>query len=386
MDNSLKGFYRMQLNRIIKKNNPEYIIIHPPLIDWRTPLFQRPQQIALAISELGCLFFYCTFNHNDKVHGFVKIRENCYLTNCYDLLLKIKIKKVFDCYSTDNNMQYDIVKQQLEEGNIILYQYIDDLDEAIKGKIPEYTFIKHQYILKNEDCIVVATAEKLLGEVKISRKKNYAYVSNGVDYNHFSKTRENGLPEKIKKIVENKKPILGYYGALASWIDHELIIRISFLNRYEILLIGYDYDGTFSKRFPESSGNIHILGPVNYQDLPDYAKYFSICIIPFLVNDLTNATSPIKLFEYMALGKPILTTDIAECRKYRSAIVARDHDDFIRKIDYSLSLAHDHDYLAILRDEAIQNSWTEKARQIKLLVESNLDFKPASSIQHKENV
>ncbi|MBQ5347017.1 MAG: glycosyltransferase, partial [Ruminococcus sp.] len=72
------------------------------------------------------------------------------------------------------------------------------------------------------------------------------------------------------------------------------------------------------------------------QVLPYYATHFSVCTIPFLVNDITQATSPIKLFEYMALGKPIVTTAMNECKKYKSVMIAEDKKDFLEKIEKAI--------------------------------------------------
>jgi glycosyltransferase involved in cell wall biosynthesis len=91
-------------------------------------------------------------------------------------------------------------------------------------------------------------------------------------------------------------------------------------------------------------------------------------MIPFLINEITESTSPIKLFEYMALGKPIVTTNIAECQKYKSVLIAVDHQDYIRKIDQALALRTNEEYCAILNREAKENLWEIKAEQIINLI------------------
>ncbi len=86
----------------------------------------------------------------------------------------------------------------------------------------------------------------------------------------------------------------------------------------------------------------------------------------FYKNDITDSTSPLKIFEYMALEKPIVTTDITECKNYKSCMVSKDYDEFIRNIDKALKLEIDNkEYFNILRREAEENTWDNRAELIK---------------------
>lgn len=86
--------------------------------------------------------------------------------------------------------------------------------------------------------------------------------------------------------------------------------------------------------------------------------------IPFLINDITRSTSPVKIFEYMALHKPIVTTDMNECRKFESVLIGHDHKEFIALLDKAMSLREDQDYIALLDKEARENDWSMKAKSI----------------------
>ena len=91
--------------------------------------------------------------------------------------------------------------------------------------------------------------------------------------------------------------------------------------------------------------------------------------IPFVVNEITNATSPVKLFEYMALKKPIITTNIKECCKYKSVEVANSYEEFVKLI-YELKHkieSNKFDFKLVL-NEAIENSWESKAKQIDKII------------------
>ena len=103
--------------------------------------------------------------------------------------------------------------------------------------------------------------------------------------------------------------------------------------------------------------------------LPTYASKFDVCTIPFLINDITQATSPLKLFEYMALGKPIVTTDMRECRKYESVMIAKDKNEFVSLIENAISMEKDRKkeyniYREIEKKEALKNTWEAKTKII----------------------
>ena len=106
------------------------------------------------------------------------------------------------------------------------------------------------------------------------------------------------------------------------------------------------------------------MGPRNYKILKNYASKMDVMIIPFKLNDITASTSPVKLFEYMALHKPIVTTAMRECKKYKSVLIGNSHEDFIKKLDQAISLKNDKDYIKLLDKEAIENDWNHKAKVI----------------------
>jgi len=365
--------HRKALEKIISENQNKPVIIFPPHVEWNIPLFQRPQHIAKNLGLNDFLFFYCTPNYIDKVNGFVEVSRNCFLTNRLDLLESFSLKKVYNVYSTNFKLTPEYIKYQISQGNLILYEYIDEIHEDISGYIPQAAKKAFQTVLENEVCMVVATADKLFKEVGKHRRVNFSLVTNGVDYAHFSQsfTRE-VIPDEIRGIVDEGKPIIGYFGALAKWVDTDLLVAMARMRPdYNILLIGWKFSNDLRWRSINET-NITIIGPIDYSVLPRYAFWFDVCMIPFLINEITESTSPIKLFEYMALSKPIVTTAIPESRKYQSVLIGENHLDFIQKIDHALSLRNDAHYKETLRKDALDNTWDAKAKEIGKLIELNV--------------
>ncbi|NOV00276.1 glycosyltransferase [Paenibacillus planticolens] len=364
------------LNTILKANSKKQIIIFPPIVDWHIPLYQRPQHIAKHLANKNYLYFYCTNNDRyDNISGFEQVASSQFVTNRYDLLSKLPGKKIFHLYSTDLRTPVSFISEALENGNVILYEYIDEIHEDITGPVSAEVYLRHKEILKNEACLVIVTADKLYNEVMSYRSKNVELVTNGVQYEHFHNRKDlEEIPDHIKRIQKLGKPIIGYFGALAKWFDYELIEKLAIERPdYQILLIGPTYDESLSDReHMKKMDNITFVGPVDYFNLPKYARWFNVSIIPFVINEITESTSPIKLFEYMALGHPIVTTAMPECRKYQSVLIGENQENFIEMIDVALSKEKDMEYLKIMDAEAKGNAWDSKANVISNLIQKNL--------------
>ena len=363
-----------QIEKILEDNKDKPIILSLSFIDWNVPLYQRPQHIAIQLAKQGFLYFYNTRNYYDYIDGYKRIGENMYLTNRFDdVWEKLKDrKKYIHLYSTNMYEDDEIrIERALKNGDKILYEYIDEISEKISGqKIPKFVLNRHERLLRDEEnVIVIATATKLYNDVAKYRKKNFKLVTNGVVYEHFNNIKKI-VPKEMKVVVNEKKPIIGYYGALASWFDYKLVKEVAKLRKdWNIVLIGWDYDGSLGKSGLRNIENIHIIPSVPYEILPTYAQWFDVCTIPFVINEITESTSPVKLFEYMALGKPIVTTAMPECKKYKSVIIAENNAiKFVESIEEGIKDKENKEYLKVLKEEALENTWEKKAEDIKILM------------------
>lgn len=374
------------------KKNIEFIdIFHVPM-GWNTKLFQRFQHISLNVGSIGGLSFYGAHPAVDEeVKVLKRINDRLYLINFenydvkkkfFEILDGIDITKVIRIQSIDLATTIEEVETFINKGYQIIYEYIDEITPDITGDIPEFVVKRHHYLLSNEEKVgVVATSEKLYEQVIPYRRKNFILSCNGVDYEHWNNVNKD-IPKDMKIIIDSKKPIIGYHGALAKWIDYDLIEKISDTNKYEIVLIGHEHDLSLTESGLKKKKNVHVLGSKNYLDLNAYSKYYDIAIIPFKINNITQSVSPVKLFEYMAADKPIVTYGLRECLKYKSCIIASDANDFIKKIEEALELRNSKEYIDILRREAKENTWLSKTVQMKQLI---LQMKDNISIINSEN-
>ena len=363
---------KKEYNFILKKvNEPKYkyVFVFFPYVEWNLPIFQRPQQIALEFSKRNdILYFFCSPNSQyDKINSvYQKINDNLFIVKDFEFLCNIKTnKRVIHLYSTDTVSDYSVVSKALKRNDKVLYEYIDEIHEEITFHIPKKYLEKHRKILKNEKCYIIATADKLYNDVKKVRKKRFALSTNGVNVKDFLKDDNDEIPEKIKKIKLKYDKIICYYGSLAVWFDYALLKKVAKkYPNYAIVLIGVEYDNSFKRSKIDKLSNVFYLGKINYYDLHKYSENADLLTIPFVINDITESTSPVKLFEYMATNIPILTTNMQECRKYKSVIIGTDHNDFINKIDSTINLINDSKYLELEMKEALENTWKKKANII----------------------
>ena len=345
------------------------VIIWKSDFGWNVPLFQRPQHISSNLAQNNCLVLYEVTSMTDKIKDIKNIAPNLYLVNFNNKFINniimnklkgVNKNKYIQIYSTDYRLSVDELKEYIKQGFKIIYEYIDDLSPEIVGtnEIPKNMIEKYNYMIEDKkNVFVVVTADKLEEDVIQKRgNEKLIFSSNGVDYNHFENIDENyKFDETFLKILKQGRPIIGYYGALASWTDYNLIKYLAESRKeYNIVLLGVKYDDSLEKSKILELKNVYFLGKKDYAVLQNYASKFTVCTIPFKVNSITMATSPVKLFEYMALGKPIVTTGMDECKKYKSVMVAENYNEYVELIDKAIGMDRkkNQEYYALLKKEA----------------------------------
>lgn len=375
-----------EIANILDNKNYSRIIVWRSPFGWNVPLFQRPQHIARQFARQGCLVFYEVSLKTDHTLSIDNIEPNLYLVNFENHLIKTVLtdslqkqdKPVYiQIYSTNWSISIEEVEEYYSKGFNLLYEYIDDISPELSGteEIPESIISKYNFAMSNTEVPVVTTAKQIFEDV-VSRRgeKNMVLACNGVDYDFFQEICEDyEFEQEFIDIINNGKINLCYYGALASWFDYKLIKKINDTDKYNIILIGIKYDDSYDQSGINNLKNVHFIGAREYHVLKNYAAKMDILTIPFVINSITQATSPLKLFEYMALHKPIVTTAMQECKNYKSVMVANTHEEFIDLLEKASVAAKDSEYISLLDKEAHENDWSNKAKLIiDLLTENEL--------------
>jgi glycosyltransferase involved in cell wall biosynthesis len=337
------------------------VVVFVPSITWKTSLFQRPQQMALALARKGYLTFFCEPDWSTYYAGeFHKVNDNLYVSGIvpWKIFRRLRSPIVFVLAYNRHYLDYF-------DHPRVIYEYIDEL-EVLPYEL-ETLQRDHDELVRSAD-VVVATADRLYERIR-SVRPDALLSPNAVDYIFIKKVIQETQepPDEMADLVRKGRPIIGYYGALAEWFDYDLVAQAARARSdYIFLLIGPDYE---NKGYIGRSGifeipNVRWLGTRPYSDLPGYLKYFDVATIPFKLNDITHATSPIKLFEYMTAGKPVVTSALQECQKYPEVLIAHDGDEFVEKLDEALELRKDTAYLLALERLACQNTWDIRADAI----------------------
>ena len=218
----------------------------------------------------------------------------------------------------------------------LVYHCVDDLS-AIPG-IDAKAFIKEERRLLHCAQVVFTTTRALYDKCSKYNGNVYDYP-NVVDFDHFSRAFNNGpLPKDLASIPE---PRIGYIGALSDYkIDFALLKAVAEIHcEWHFVLIGEEREGQDNPIIKELNKlpNVHLLGYRSYRSLPSYLRGMRVGLLPTLINNYTRSMFPMKYFEYIAAGVPIVSTSLPFTRQHYAATeVANDHEEFSAAIDKQL--------------------------------------------------
>ena len=208
------------------------------------------------------------------------------------------------------------------------YICLDDFTE-FEGAVKLIAEQEHVLLKKIDSCFAVS---EVLMKTRTPKNGQVYHLPQGIQTSHFL-----GSPGPIPIAFRNyKKPIVGYFGILASYIDYTVIVETA--KRMSDVTFIYLGRTTLDIEFLNKIPNINYLGESPYQYLPQHAQIFDVGFIPFLVNDLTIAANPLKLLEYFALGLPVVSSDLPEVRKFEPMVrIYNDVDSCVRCISLALA-------------------------------------------------
>jgi glycosyltransferase involved in cell wall biosynthesis len=216
--------------------------------------------------------------------------------------------------------------------------------------------------------VVIATAEELR-KAKAPLNNRIFTVTNGAHVDHFAKTQ---LPETAvaQDIAPFKKPVIALIGTVFRWIDQEMVAYAAQRHPdWSFVFIG---QVTTDISVLKSCPNIHIFGPRPYADLPGYLKGIDVVTVPFLFNDLTLRASPIKFYEYLASGVPIVASRLPDFEPFAHlAHLVRTKEEFSVALEAAVADKSPEKRSARMA-EGQKHSWEARFRRIDELIESAL--------------
>lgn len=201
------------------------------------------------------------------------------------------------------------------------------------------------------------------------------YIGNGCDMDRFDYSIQHPVPKDLEPLTD--RPVIGYVGALL-----EMRLDISLLEflaesrpDWNFILIG-EPDEAFKQSVLNQFANVYFLGKKDTELTPAYLQYFDVCINPQCVNEITNDNYPLKIDEYLAMGRPVVATETNVMREVFSLVsyLANDHHDFLKKIEEALANGNSEDDIQQRVAMARNHSWpavTDRVLDIIASVEMN---------------
>ena len=182
--------------------------------------------------------------------------------------------------------------------------------------------------------LVVVSASRLYDSKRASNP-NTVLITHGVDVDHFRAAclETTTVPADVATLPG---PVIGFYGLIEDWVDLEAIRHMAAARpEWSFLMIGeVKTDTSAVRKLP----NVHFLGRRPYQSLPGYCKKFDIAVLPFVVNQLTLASNPLKLREYLAAGLPVVATPLPEVQKLGDLVhTATTPEEFLQQCEALLA-------------------------------------------------
>ncbi len=381
------------MSAIAASHLPDYFIWG--VIDWHFR-HQRPQQLALALAKTGRRIFYISPNFvDDERAGF-----EAEALDAVGLLWQIKlfVKNAPGIYSRAPGadavarlraslgelLDWADVKQNV---SLIQHPFWHETASVLPAGRLVYDCMDHHEGFGNVSPEMIAMERALLASADLTittstwldslvadKTGNRVVIRNAGEFEHFSR-----IPGNIFCDPKGRR-IIGYYGAIAEWFDIELVASIA--QKFSdccILLIGSDTvnaRGALGK-YP----NVIFTGEIPYMELPRYLHAFDVCMLPFKVMPLTLATNPVKVYEYLSAGKPVVAVDLPEMSQFDGLVdVARNHDEYCAAIGRQLEQHEDPAAVAARREFGRNQTWDHRTALLIQHAESTANDPPVSVI------
>lgn len=244
-----------------------------------------------------------------------------------------------------------------------VYECVDEFS-ASKGLVhgPTVAAMERDVLARADLTIVTATG---LLESKKALARRIELVPNGVDVEHLAKA---SLPETAvaPAVAALPKPVVGYLGAIQYWIDFDLIAYAAKAHPdWSFALVGNTEPLARVDKVRDLA-NVHFLGRQPYANLPQFVAGFDVCINPYILDGVAANVDPLKLYDYIASGKPVVSVDIPAARRFAEIIyLTKTPQEFTAALEAALRNPGD---AAARQKVAAGHSWAARFEQVQRAV------------------
>lgn len=372
---------------------PDYIFWG--VIDWHFR-HQRPQQLAQALAKAGRRVFYISVNLVDCPDEGFNVEQldsdgRLFQINLYAKGAPViyynpagvdttsQLRSSIGCVLAWANSRalVSVVQHAFwyETATVlpnseVVYDCMDHHEGF--GNVSEEMLAIEKALISNSDLTI--TTSSWLDELVSKSTSKRALIRNAGEYQHFAHR-----PAEVFKAPEGQK-VIGYYGAIAEWFDVDLLEAIAArFPQHLVLMIGADTVNAAARL--SKYGNVVFTGEKAYAELPGYLHAFDVCLLPFQVIPLTLATNPVKVYEYLSAGKPVVSVDLPEIRQFENLVhTAQDHEAFLDALDQVLTNPSSEQDVQRRQAFASNQTWLHRAEQLIGVIEDPEQQGPRISV------
>jgi uncharacterized SAM-binding protein YcdF (DUF218 family)/glycosyltransferase involved in cell wall biosynthesis len=262
------------------------------------------------------------------------------------------------------------------DARLTIYCCIDDFRSSSHGA-QRITRTEDQ-LLREADLVFV-TSQKLRARAETFGNHVHLFPF-GVNYEAFERVRLEAR-EAPQELVDLPRPVIGYIGGLHQWLDQRLVCAVAdSMPEASVVLVGPRQTDV---SLMEQRRNVHLLGPRSHAELPRYIKGFDVGLVPYALSDYTAHVYPTKLNEYLAMGTPVVATDLPEIRRFNDmhggiVAIGTDPDSFVTGVRGAVGPAS-QDTIEQRLQVAKDNSWSTRIAKMSALIEEALDRRQRST-------
>lgn len=341
---------------------------------------QRAAQLAKTFNNMGYqVEYYYAFNSSETVkHSMllpVTVHKKIGKLKQGEFENKIDENSIF-IFEAPMDMFLPFLKIAEKKKSKIIYENIDNWETSLGNMFFSEKalkeFLEKSTVLVGTAKLLVEQINKYLEKYKILNKQ-VIYLPNAVDSDLFEPRKEY---EKPQDLIKGSKTLI-YYGSLwGSWFNWEIIEQVATnCKDTSINLIG-DYAGIIDivKKMPK---NVHFLGLKKQTELPSYLYYSDYAILPFKTDEIGKYVSPLKIFEYIAMNKPVISTPLDDILEYKNVHCSNDSKDWIKWINEGIDFNKEERNYFIS-----ENDWYSRASKII----QNLEKSKKCDIEFYDNI
>lgn len=248
-----------------------------------------------------------------------------------------------------------------------IYECVDELS-ASRGLVRKDVVQEQERRLMEKAQMVIVTHDNLFRS-KQAKAHNIHLIPNGAEVEHFRKASLSETPV-AQEFQAIPRPIVGFLGSIQYWIDFDLLRYLALARpQWSFVFIG-PIGRLAQVEKIQQLPNVFLLGRKPYGDLPAYLKGFDVCLNPYLMDDTALNCSPLKLYEYLATGKPVVSVDMPEARKFNGMVrIGQNYADLLRLLDETLMPGGENQGLSLARIRAVEShSWDHRFRHLEAVL------------------